>query len=117
MIQNPFRVIQIVYEDLGTEFFVGLINIYDCIYSFFQAAELGIDILLTYGQMAALATIFGIGAGVPFCKAFGDKQQLASYLAQTVKEGDAVLFKASRAMRLEEIMNMLYEELKKSGKD
>ena len=82
-----------------------------------QAAELGIDILLTYGQMAALATIYGISSGVPFCKAFGDKQELAAYLAQTVKEGDAVLFKASRAMRLEEIMNMLYEELKKSGKD
>lgn len=44
---------------------------------------------------------------------FDDKAQLAKTLVQDVKSGDCVLFKASRGMKLEEIIEKLYEGLEK----
>ena len=39
------------------------------------------------------------------------KEALSEYLAKTVKKGDAVLFKASRGMKLEDVINSLYNTL------
>jgi UDP-N-acetylmuramoyl-tripeptide--D-alanyl-D-alanine ligase len=39
-----------------------------------------------------------------------DKNEVADALSQYVREGDIVLFKASRGMRLEEIITKVYGE-------
>lgn len=43
-------------------------------------------------------------------KSFDDKNELAKTLLETLKDGDAVLFKASRGMKLEDVINSLYRE-------
>ena len=43
-------------------------------------------------------------------KSFDDKTELAKALLETLKDGDAVLFKASRGMKLEDVINSLYRE-------
>lgn len=67
-------------------------------------AQKGIDRIYTYGKMAALAAEEAEKSGVGFVKAFDDKLALAAELKATLVSGDAVLFKASRGMKLEEII-------------
>lgn len=43
-------------------------------------------------------------------KSFDDKTELTKALLETLKDGDAVLFKASRGMKLEDVINSLYRE-------
>ena len=43
-------------------------------------------------------------------KSFDDKTELVKALLETLKDGDAVLFKASRGMKLEDVINSLYRE-------
>ena len=42
-----------------------------------------------------------------------DKKALADKLFETLKQGDAVLFKASRGMALEDVINDLYGRMDK----
>ena len=51
--------------------------------------------------------------GVPEVYAFTDKKALADKLFETLKQGDAVLFKASRGMALEDVINDLYGRMDK----
>ena len=44
---------------------------------------------------------------------FDDKSTLTADLAHTVREGDAVLFKASRGMKLEDVIDGLMNSLRK----
>lgn len=73
------------------------------------AAENGVDVLLAYGSNAmyylegAVERVEG--------RLYDDKQALADDLAAMLREGDAVLFKASRGMRFEEIISALYKRL------
>ena len=75
------------------------------------AAANGIDVLLAYGPEAA-AYIEGAGGAVATALHFDDKQALALKLCAMMQDGDAILFKASRAMKLEEIIESVYEVLK-----
>ncbi len=52
-----------------------------------------------------------IGGESNFCEScfFEDKQSLAKALIDILKEGDTVLFKASRGMKLEEVKQAVYE--------
>lgn len=72
------------------------------------AAERRIDVLLAYGPEAK-AYIEGAGNGVPTALYFDDKQALTKALCGMLADGDAVLFKASRAMKLEEIIQSVYD--------
>ena len=72
------------------------------------AAENHVDILLAYGPEAA-RYIEGTEGAVPVALHFDDKRALAIKLCSMLQEGDAVLFKASRAMKLEEIIQSVYE--------
>lgn len=71
------------------------------------AAENGIDVLLAYGPEAE-AYIEGADGGIPETLHFDDKRELALRLCAMLQEGDAILFKASRAMKLEEVIETVY---------
>lgn len=76
-----------------------------------KAAENGIDAVFTFGERS-LETAKGAKDGnVPCVKSFSDKSVLASELVDYLKEGDAVLFKASRGMKLEDVIYSVYEAL------
>ena len=72
-------------------------------------AEKGIDRFYTYGEMAALAAQTAAEQSSGFVKAFDDKLELARELKNCLSSGDAVLFKASRGMKLEEIIKSFTE--------
>lgn len=67
-------------------------------------ASKGIDRFYTYGKMAALAAQTAEECGAGIVKAFDDKLALAGLLKETLVSGDAVLFKASRGMKLEDVI-------------
>ncbi len=74
-----------------------------------EAAKMGIDILLCYGENMKLCAEGALAAGITSAKHFEDKAELAGYIAKTMHQGDAVMFKASRAMALEEVIDRFYE--------
>lgn len=75
------------------------------------AAAKKVDMLFAYGEeskhIAGAAEKGGVKAF-----AFTDKTELTDALKKELKPSDAVLFKASRGMKLEEVINRLYEEWK-----
>ncbi len=71
------------------------------------AAEKGIDLLMAYGPNARYY-IEGAGERVE-SRHYSDKAELARELHAMLREGDAVLFKASRGMRLEDVFTAIYE--------
>lgn len=78
------------------------------------AADHHVDVLLALGEEAR-AYIEGADGGVPTVRHFDDKAALAETLCGMLREGDTVLFKASRAMKLEEIIASVYETLPDSS--
>ncbi|NTV47948.1 MAG: UDP-N-acetylmuramoyl-tripeptide--D-alanyl-D-alanine ligase, partial [Chlorobiales bacterium] len=70
--------------------------------------EIGVDALLAYGPMMKLACD---AAGKKCIGHFESKQELAETLKVMVKPGDALLFKGSRGMRMEEPMENLIATL------
>ena len=76
------------------------------------AAEKKIDVLYAFGEQSKYIAEEA-EKGVERVLWFDDKAQLAKTLVQDVKSGDCVLFKASRGMKLEEIIEKLYEGLEK----
>ncbi len=76
------------------------------------AAKNKIDVLMTYGERSQLTAQRAEECGVPVVKSFLQKSELADSLLELLEEGDAVLFKASRGMALEDVINSLYERIK-----
>jgi len=74
-----------------------------------MVAANGIDHLLAYGTSAAYY-VEGAGEGVS-SRLYNDKTALADDLMTLLEEGDVVLFKASRGMKLEDVFNNLYNRL------
>ncbi len=70
-----------------------------------------IDMVFTYGERSKETAKTAKNSGVPVTESFDDKEALASVLKKELREGDAVLFKASRGMKLEDVLNSIYEEL------
>lgn len=73
------------------------------------AAEKKVDILYTYGEESKYMAESAEEHGLENVKSFTDKQQLSDELLKTVKDGDTLLFKASRGMKLEEVFENLYK--------
>lgn len=76
------------------------------------AAAQGVDILLTFGSLSEHTAAAARNAGVRQVFSFTAKIPLAETLAGLLKPGDAVLFKASRGMKLEEVIELVYKEMK-----
>ena len=78
-----------------------------------KAAENKIDAVFTYGERS-LETARGAADGnVPVVRSFDDKAKLSEALVEYLEEGDSVLFKASRGMKLEDVIYSVYEALEK----
>lgn len=74
------------------------------------AGTLGLDILLCCGEKMKLAAETAAEAGVTCVRHFEDKMEIADYLRECAHAGDMVLFKASRGMALEDIMEKFYKD-------
>lgn len=74
------------------------------------AAQSGVNVLLCYGDYAKdmCEGFNSVKNGGESCY-FEDKQSLISALKDLLHEGDTVLFKASRGMKLEEVAKAVYE--------
>ncbi len=72
-------------------------------------ASAGIDILFTYGEKAKDIAVSAKDHGMKNVESFADEDELSSRLASVLKEGDAVSFKASHGMRLENVIKKVYE--------
>lgn len=75
------------------------------------AAENKVDVLFTYGERAKDSAACGREMGIPLVKSYTDKGELIYDLAELLREGDAVLYKASRGMKLEEVIYGVYDRL------
>lgn len=71
------------------------------------AAELNFDLLLTIGEQAALTAEAARAAGLRKAGAVESLEMLAENLSDTLREGDVLLLKASRAARLERLIELL----------
>ena len=72
------------------------------------AAEKGVDLLFTYGEASGSTANEAEKNGLKAYR-FLDEKQLVKALVKELKAGDAVLFKASRGMKLENVINGVYE--------
>ncbi len=77
-----------------------------------KAAQTECDLILTLGNEAKYIAQGANEKGATAIS-FTDKEKITQYLYENLKEGDTVLFKGSRGMRMEEIFNDLYKEWKK----
>lgn len=75
-----------------------------------KVAKTGCCMVLTYGELSKYisdeAQKYGCSS-----KNFDDKEELANFLFETLRDGDAVLFKGSRGMKMEEIFMSLYKKM------
>ena len=67
------------------------------------AAALGLDVIFAIGPEAEMVVSEARNAGISFAEAFDDNATAGRALRELVKAGDAVLLKASRVARLEEV--------------
>ena len=74
-----------------------------------KAAEVGCDIVFTFGNESKIIAENAAKGGVKAI-AYTDKEELTNYLRSILREGDTVLFKGSRGMKMEEIFITLYKE-------
>ena len=80
-----------------------------------KAAENGIDAVFTYGERSLETAKAAREAGIAEVESFSDKEELSETLASYLKKNDAVLFKASRGMKLEDVIYSVYSALDKSN--
>lgn len=74
-----------------------------------MAGENNIDCVLAFGNNAKYYISAAKENGVKDAVLFDDKIKLSDYLASLAQDGDAVLFKGSRGMKLEDVMNTVYK--------
>ena len=67
---------------------------------------------MTYGERSQETAAKAEECGVEVVRSFLDKNELADALFEVLAPGDAVLFKASRGMALEDVINSLYDRMK-----
>ena len=77
------------------------------------ASNSDVDILVCCGDEAEFIADEGRKGGIKEVLHFKNKEDATKYLINTVKDGDALLFKASRAMKLEDIIQSLYDYLER----
>ena len=65
--------------------------------------------LFTYGEEAEYIAEGAKDKGMKQVYSFKDKEELSETLLITLKIGDAISFKASRGMKLEEVIKNIYK--------
>lgn len=75
-----------------------------------EVARCGIDILICCGEKAAMIADDARAGGVTIVEHFKTNKEVAEYLRKSANMGDCILFKASRAMKFEEIISMFKGE-------
>ncbi len=75
-----------------------------------KAAEVGCKGVFTYGELSKYIADEAKKHGV-YAVSYNNKEDIATALFCCVEEGDTVLFKGSRGMKMEEIFYSLYEKL------
>lgn len=75
------------------------------------AAETGTQYLFACGPLSQQTVKAAREAGMGEAEWFADKSALADALIKMLAPDDAVLFKASRGIGLEDVLNQMYEEL------
>lgn len=76
-------------------------------------AENKIDYLLAYGNDAKFYVDGAKQDGVENAFLFDDKEKLSEMLLKIATKGDAILFKGSRGMKLEDVINTVYKGWRK----
>lgn len=74
------------------------------------AAEKKIDMLYTFGESSKYTADSAKKYGLNNVFEFTEKESLANALLAELRDGDTVIFKASRGVRLEEVFNIIYEK-------
>lgn len=74
-----------------------------------MVGEYGIDYLLAYGKDAAFYVSAAKNSGCENAFLFDDKDALIKKLIEITNDGDAVIFKGSRGMKLEDVINSAYK--------
>ncbi len=75
------------------------------------AASKSVDVLFAYGKESRFTADEAKKAGVINVFCFDNEAQLGDELASFLKNGDAVLFKASRGMKLENVIKIVYDKM------
>ena len=78
-----------------------------------MVGENKIDYLFAYGNDAKYYVEGAKQSGVKNAFLFDDKEKLSDMLLKTASLGDAVLFKGSRGMKLEDVINTVYKGWRK----
>lgn len=76
-------------------------------------ARANIDILVCYGELARGIKRGAVMCGMKNVRGFTDPEELSQHLAKTLCKGDVVIYKASRGMHLEDVINRVNEERRK----
>ena len=74
-------------------------------------AEKGIDVLFAYGKASAYTYEEAKKNGTKEVYHYTDENELAEAVSKCLRENDAVLFKASRGMKLENVIHIIYDKL------
>ena len=77
-----------------------------------MAAKKGIDAVFTFGEKSILTAMKAQEMGVGDTAHFTCQEALAQRICSYIKADDVVLFKASRGMKLENVIEMVYNNLK-----
>ncbi len=79
-----------------------------------KVAQTGCAYVLTYGEQAVNISKAAEEKG---CKAinFSEKEEITEFLYKNLREDDAVLFKGSRGMKMEDIFTSLYKKMGYEG--
>ncbi len=74
------------------------------------ASECKIDILITVGKEARNIYTSAVKAGLVNAAHFTDNISASAYIKSMIQPGDIILFKGSRGMKLEQIINNIYSK-------
>lgn len=78
-------------------------------------ADNNIDCLFTFGEASIHITERAKELGMKNVFHFSGKEEMSSALLDTIKKGDTLIFKASRGMKLEEVIRKVYNDWEKTN--